>query len=378
MASLPATQTAVIQAPQAESSSSLPVGITHEALIPELPTPNHVLVRVLAVALNPTDYKMPKHFPMPASTIGCDFCGIVMAASFDETRDRVSLIEPGTRVCGAIYGYNPAQPHNGAFAEYVAADARLLLRVPQSWTDLQGAALGGIGWGTVGLVLWDPNALALEGRPEEPTEKKTPVLVYGGATATGTMACQILSLSGYVPITTASVGSTPLVTGYGAAANAPYKARDCAQQIKVAAANMAGGGVIKCAFDCITDPESAAVCFDVISRAGGRYACLEAFDESWRTRRAIKVETVLAYEMWGDSVHLGEEEKVYSRPANKSRLLATVAWAERVQDLLDRGLVKHHPLKQVEGEWEGVIEGLRMLQSGEVRGCKLVVQLAES
>ena len=60
--------------------------------------------------------------------------------------------------------------------------------------DLRSAALGGVGWGTAGLAFYDPAALALSGRPSQPVDTKEPVLVYGGATASGTMACQLLKL----------------------------------------------------------------------------------------------------------------------------------------------------------------------------------------
>lgn len=192
---LPETQTALIQAPS--SSSKIPLALSKHVPIPPLPSPDHVLVRVLAVALNPTDHKMPTHFPMPGSTAGCDFCGIVVSATASEssTQRRSPPPPPGTRVCGAVYAYNPEDALTGAFAEYVVADARLLLRVPDHWTDLRAAALGGIGWGTAGLALWGSDAMGLEGRPARPVAAGgPPVLVYGGATATGTMACQLLKL----------------------------------------------------------------------------------------------------------------------------------------------------------------------------------------
>lgn len=183
------TQTAVVQAPDGS------VGVVSHAVPVPTPAilPHHVLVRVLAVALNPTDHKAPKHFPNPGATMGCDFCGVV--SSFPGCSDaQPAPLEVGTRVCGFVYGYNYEKPDTGAFAEYVVADARLLLRVPESWGDMQAAALGGVGWGTVGAALWGEEALGLEGRPAAPASKGAPVLVYGGGTATGTMACQMLRL----------------------------------------------------------------------------------------------------------------------------------------------------------------------------------------
>jgi NADPH:quinone reductase-like Zn-dependent oxidoreductase len=156
-----------------------------------------VLVRVLAVALNPTDFKMVTYFPNPESDnpIGCDFCGIVE----DGYEEILESFPRGTRVCGGLFPYGRAdggeERISGAFAQWVAADARQLLRVPNHYSDLDGAAIGGICWGTCVLGLFaDPEALALPGRPSKLAERNVPVLVYGGATATGTMACQLLKL----------------------------------------------------------------------------------------------------------------------------------------------------------------------------------------
>lgn len=135
---------------------------------------------------------------------GCDFCGIIVDSGPDAAAD--GFIKPGTRVCGAVFPYGAPDDmgeelRSGAFSQWVVADTRLLLRVPDSWSDTEGAALGGVGWGTVGLAVSDPNALGLEGTPSRPakvvddkTGDREPVLIYGGATATGTMACQLLKL----------------------------------------------------------------------------------------------------------------------------------------------------------------------------------------
>ena len=182
-----------------------PLEVSHSVPVPlGLPSANHVLIRVLAVALNPTDHKMVTHFPIPGNVVGCDFCGVVEGSHERDGRSLPSHcpppLAPGTRVCGGVFPYFLSEDHgsgpnfNGAFAEWVVADARLLLRVPDQWDDLQGAALGGVGWGTAGMAFYDPDALNLKGRPSKPVDTHEPVLVYGGATATGTMACQLLKL----------------------------------------------------------------------------------------------------------------------------------------------------------------------------------------
>ena len=182
----PKVQTAlVIQ--QRNSENRLPLAASHSALVPGLVSPYHVLVRVLTVALNPNDHKMMLHFSMEGNVGGCDFCGLVDVAG-ESTVHAV-----GTRVCGAAFPYKPGDT-GGSFAQYLAVDSRLLVRVPVSWDDLQGAAFGGVGWSTLSMAFSDPDALALSGTPDRPAEKRQSVLVYGAATATGTLACQLLSL----------------------------------------------------------------------------------------------------------------------------------------------------------------------------------------
>ena len=186
---LPKVQTAVIQSKTPPRRSGLPLIVSQSRPVLELPSPYHVLVRVLAVGLNPTDYKMITHFYMEGNTVGCDFCGIV------ETAGSSALFRPGDRVCGAEFPYRPDNPFNGAFSQYMVVNSRHMLRIPNEWSDTQAAALGAICWGTTCLAISDPEALNLPGVPSKPVEKSIPVLVYGGATATGIIAIQMLKLS---------------------------------------------------------------------------------------------------------------------------------------------------------------------------------------
>ena len=123
---------------------------------------------------------------MDGNPVGCDFCGIVESAGSSST------VPVGTRIIGADFPYRPNNRANGAFAQYAVCDSRQTLRVPEEWSDTQAAGLGAIGWGTACLAISDPEALNLQGRPSDPVEKSKPVLVYGGGTATGVVAIQML------------------------------------------------------------------------------------------------------------------------------------------------------------------------------------------
>ena len=47
-----------------------------------------------------------------------------------------------------------------------------------------------------------------------------------------------------------------------------------------------------------------------------------------------------------------------------------------MQSLLDKGLITTAPIQEVEGQFEGIVKALEMLQSGEVKGKKLVVRIS--
>ncbi|CAJ2508440.1 Uu.00g134660.m01.CDS01 [Anthostomella pinea] len=378
----PQMQTAIVQAP-AGASEKLPLVISRTEMIPRPPSAHHVLVRVLATALNPNDHKMIIHFPLPGKGAGCDFCGVVMEQSGNKGfgTDTQDTLAPGTRVCGTVFAYAATDDGNqhrriGAFSEYVIADSRLLIQVPEHWSDLQGAALGGVGWSTVGLAMSHPDHFRLLGIPSRPAETRLPVLVYGGGTATGTMACQLLKLSGYAPIAvTNSRASAALAMHYGASGTVSTIARDGREPLDEIR-RIAGGEPIRHALDCITDAGSASFCFAAIARTGGHYACLEQFSNEWRTRRVVSVKEVMGYQILGHHVDLGGMKSAYTREASEEAFNLGRRWAAEMQESVNRGLVEPHPVQEVPGRWDGILSGLAMLHAGKVRGRKLVVRIS--
>ncbi|QKX55367.1 uncharacterized protein TRUGW13939_02459 [Talaromyces rugulosus] len=101
---------------------------------------DEVLVRVACVALNPYDAKSVDMSPSPGATAGVDFAGEVVALGegADSSSSRLAL---GKRVCGCVFGNNPDRRDNGAYAEYVAVPASLVLCIPDSMTFPEAATL---------------------------------------------------------------------------------------------------------------------------------------------------------------------------------------------------------------------------------------------
>lgn len=212
---LPKHQTGIVQSASAFSPDNpTTISISSTIPMPILSSPGQVFVRVLAVALNPSDFKMIKYFPQPGTNLpaGCDFCGVIedVYSSPESNGTRASSPLQGTRVIGSKFPYGATEHAGagaGAFAEYLVADSSQLIAIPDSMDELQGAAIGGLCWGTCVVALFaDAEGLRLpfpesltedenaEGAEPRSRSKSYPVLVYGAATATGTMACQMLRL----------------------------------------------------------------------------------------------------------------------------------------------------------------------------------------
>lgn len=183
--SLPKQQRAIV-----EDEAGQPV-LTDDVALPAL-LPKTLLAKTTAVAINPFDYKMPKNFPSAGAIIGIDFVGRIVRIDAEAAALRPDL-SVGDTVCGFIHGSNPAAPDSGAFAEYVRAPAQLVYKVPAAM-KVEEAATYGCALASMCLALW--KHLDLPASPRQPLAAESPVyvLVYGGSTATGTMALQLLKL----------------------------------------------------------------------------------------------------------------------------------------------------------------------------------------
>ena len=377
-AQLPSSQTSIRQGP-----AGVPI-IQSASPLPPLES-DMILVRAVAVAVNPTDFKMIDNFPSPGATPGCDFAGIVVAIgpAVNPAREKGhhDLLCIGDRVCGGVHGSNPLRPLVGAFSTYVAAFGDCVLKVPQATNWEQAAALGGAVPGTLGLALVE--SLGLDIGPRKSADKPVYVLVYGGSTASGTLAIQLLNLqvrssentrcdtndpdrSGYNVITTCSPHNFDLVKSYGAHIAIDYHSPTCAAEIKTYSRN-----ALKYALDTITTAQSLALCYAAIGRAGGKYTGLEMIPPELldNARRTVKADWVLGVSMSGERIAL---EGAYGCEARPDRRAFGRTWFALLQGLLDGGQIRSHPPKVMSGGFEGVIDGIDLLRRRGVSGEKLV------
>lgn len=139
--------------------------------------PGHVLVRVKATSVNTVDTMirdMGKDLPLSPdlpAILGMDFAGIV-----EEVGEGVAGFAVGDKVYGCAGGLADLQ---GALAEYMLADARLIAPKPTSLSMREAAALP-----LVGITAWEGLYRAGVGRGQK-------VLVQGGAGGVGHLAVQL-------------------------------------------------------------------------------------------------------------------------------------------------------------------------------------------
>jgi NADPH:quinone reductase-like Zn-dependent oxidoreductase len=159
--------------------------------IPEL-RDDGILVRPMAIALNPTDWKHVAYGRAKDNCIiGCDYAGVVEAVGKAVTKSW----RPGDKICGCGHGSNYVNADDGVFAEYSVVKGDVQMRIPDGMSFEKAATIG-LGAITVGQGLYQ-KAMKLR-LPTDSTEKNgIHVLIYGGASATGALAIQYAKL--YIP-----------------------------------------------------------------------------------------------------------------------------------------------------------------------------------
>lgn len=102
---------------------------------------------------------------------------------------------------------------------------------------------------------------------------------------------------------------------------------------------------------------------------GGKYASLELCPEEQQTRKAVQAKFVYALEIFGKPISLG---KGYDSGGSVELYDFAVGWYQVFQGLMDDSKLRTHPVQLIEGGFQGIMEGIRLLRTGSVSGKKLV------
>lgn len=160
--------------------------VDHHRPVPQLRS-DTVLVKPVAVALNPTDWRhIRNRRAKDGCIVGCDYAGVVEAVGSAVTKPW----KPGDHIFGCAHGANLVNPDDGVFAEYATVAGDLQMRIPEGLSFEQAATVG-LGSITVGQGLYQKALkLDLPTIASRANANNIPVLIYGGGTATGALAIQ--------------------------------------------------------------------------------------------------------------------------------------------------------------------------------------------
>jgi NADPH:quinone reductase-like Zn-dependent oxidoreductase len=331
-----------------------------KASIPKL-RDDYIIVKVKAVALNPTDILHIDHFASPGARVGCDYAGIVEEVGSTVTK----RFRKGDRVAGFVHGSNAVEHEDGTFGEYITAKGDLQIHIPDNLSFEQAATIG-VGITTVGQALYQSLSIP---KPETPAIEKFPILIYGGSSATGVLAIQYAKLSGLEVITTASKPSFDYLKSLGADAVFDYGSPACAEDIKNKTKRQ-----LKHVFDCVSKGDSTKISVEAMSDEGGVYTTLQPVPKNIVSsiNDKVTIKFTLAYSAIGEHFQFGK-----AVDANAVDFEFAKKFWEDGEKLLAEGKIKVHQRSVNEGGsgLEGVLKGLQLMREGVVKRKKLVYTL---
>jgi NADPH:quinone reductase-like Zn-dependent oxidoreductase len=247
------------------------------------PAPDQVRVKVMAVGLNPVDYKTAE-WGWPSwrwpHILGLDVAGII-----DGTGTNVTSWKPGDRV---FYHGDLSKP--GGYAEFAITPAHVITRIPGNVTFEDAAAIP-----CAGYTAWQILSRKI------PIRQGQALLVHGGAGGVGGFAIQLGRVLNLMIITTCSAANFSAVKKLGAAQAIDYRSEDVTARVM----EITNGRGVDIAINTI-DSESATE--DIKRLAfGGHIACvagLPDFHQIEPFTRAISIhESALGgAHLSGDSV----------------------------------------------------------------------------
>ncbi len=180
--------------------------------LPE-PSPGEIRVKVMAVGLNPVDYKTAE-WGHP-SWQWPHILGLDVAGTVDDVGSGVTNWRPGDRV---FYHGDLSKP--GGYAEFAIAPAHIIARIPDNVTFEDAAAIP-----CAGYTAWQILSRKI------PVRQNQTILVHGGAGGVGGFAIQLGRLLGLKVITTCSDDNFSVVKKLGAAQPIDYRSEDVTTRV---------------------------------------------------------------------------------------------------------------------------------------------------
>ncbi|KAK1479573.1 zinc-binding dehydrogenase [Colletotrichum cuscutae] len=319
------------------------------------PGPGEILVKISAVAQNPTDWKATAGAPA-GRTVGCDFAGTVADPNG-------SSLKEGQRVAGFVMGTSD-EPPRGVFAQYAVIESSLVFPIPESVTDSQAAVIP-LAFAIAVQALFQRLGLP---EPTSPSKEAFPVLINGGTGSVGLYAIQLAKKAGLYVIATGGKKNHELLKSLGADVAIDYRDADWIEQVKKAAKND-----LKHVFDAISEVETTKAVATALSPEGGHVVCiLPRKAKEVGAPEGVKVESTLVYSVFGRALTYGSFDNIDGEKPEDKKF-----WEKYLSLLpkwLEDGSIKPNPQKEF-GGLDDINKGFELQAKGGVSAEKLVYKI---
>ncbi|EPS98739.1 hypothetical protein FOMPIDRAFT_1031239 [Fomitopsis schrenkii] len=330
--------------------------------VQEVPVPSitddEILVKVVAVAQNPTDWKFVENVQNHGTITGCDWSGNVVLVGKNVTAYTI-----GDHVAGFHQG--GSYTDRGAFAEYVKVEPDLAWKVPPGTLSHEESATLGCAFWTAVQALFHPTRLGLVEPPNKASGNEW-IFIYGGSSSVGLYAVQLAHLAGYKVVTVASPRNHTLIKSLGADAVFDYKDPDVVSKIK-----QATGDSIHIAFDTIAVLESQSLTIKTFGPGPGRIIVIQSpQQEAQKLNPEVKIQHTLIYTALGKELKLGN-----GIPASPEDRAHMAQFLKKLPALVSAGVINPNPVKLWEGGLAAIPDGFKYMKEGKVTGEKLVYRV---
>ncbi|KAI5895254.1 GroES-like protein [Schizophyllum commune H4-8] len=352
---IPKTQLAVLVGPKERRLEMIPVGV---------PGPDEVLIKNIAVASNPKDWKVPQwiYDADEAYVEGNDVAGTIVAVGKD-----VSEYEVGARVAAFTKmrtkwdKMGPEDNKYGAYQQYTVSPAHVTFPIPDNISFEEAATLP-LAVMTAAIGLFVSLAVPAPGTPEAASNAGKAIIVNGAASSVGAFAVQLAKRAGLYVVATAG-SSKDYAKELGADVVVDYREYkgDAIIDALVAAV---GGRPIAWASDAVSDYGSALMLARTLARLTKSGAVTTVLPAPENEEKQFPAGILHAPMMVG-TAHFEDAKFAAEWYRKISRWLADGSFKPNRPKVLPRGL-------------ESVAHGLELLETGNVHAEKLVYRIADT
>ncbi|KAE9386157.1 GroES-like protein [Gymnopus androsaceus JB14] len=318
------------------------------------PGPRTVLIRVMAAAQNPSDWKTVMNHNVPDCVVGCEFAGVVVELGENVETD-IHLMD---RVASIIHGSTSA---NGAFAEYLVAHSHMLIHIPDSLSFEQGAQVP-LGCFTACQTLYQSQFLPF---PTQEFNRSSDILVWGGSSMVGHYTIQFAKLGGMRVIATASPLHFQNLKDLGVDKVFDYRNPKAGQKIHAYT-----DGKLTCAVDCISERTTPYQVSEALSNDGGVVSAVNPYISR---KKDVKVISSLAYWLMGQPFNFPEQ---YT-PSVEHVEFASKA-SRFISQMLDANQLVLAPIKVMPHGLASVPDGFDYMKAGKVSKEKIIYRISDT